>query len=282
MTPQEKIEALMKAEQSRFSGSLGLAFQEADGPFGYRQEADREYSTASVIKLFILAALLRRCERGQSSLEDRLSTRNPEGVSGTGVLKALIHPETLSAGNMAVLMIIQSDNVATNALIDYLGLDGIARELREMGLVKTVLNRRLTANAGRDSVPLGISTPAETAGFLYDVVKGKCFGPEHTRFFLNTLGKQQHLDLFVRHMPLTAYTGKDEAGSVKAACKTGAVLGVRNDAGYLFYGGKTYIYAAYTKECKDLAFCVDNEAALFLARTGRIFFEHAMMYCSTN
>ena len=77
---------------------------------------DEEYETASTIKTFILGALFQEIENGSRSLSDMLTYKKEHYIDGSGVLKSLEIGTSLSVKNTATLMIIVSDNIATNMI----------------------------------------------------------------------------------------------------------------------------------------------------------------------
>ena len=87
--------------------------------------ADEEFETASTIKAFILAALYLQAQRGKADLAEEITYEQSQFVDGSGMLRALGVGAKLKVKDTATMMIICSDNIATNMIIDYLGLDTI-------------------------------------------------------------------------------------------------------------------------------------------------------------
>ena len=83
--------------------------------------ADEEFETASTIKAYILAALYLQASRGKASLEEKITYKPEHFVDGSGMLRALGVGASLKVKDAATMMIICSDNIATNMVIDYLG-----------------------------------------------------------------------------------------------------------------------------------------------------------------
>ena len=97
---------------------------------------------ASTIKVPILVAVLRRVARGELRAGDsiRLATTR---VGGSGPLAALASVTQLQVGELLELMITLSDNDATNALLDLVGLSVVDRLCPELGMARTCVRRRL-------------------------------------------------------------------------------------------------------------------------------------------
>ena len=87
--------------------------------------ADDEFESASTIKIYILGCLYAQAEAGKASLDAELTYEARHFVDGSGLIRSLGEGARLRARDVATLMIVVSDNIATNMLIDYLGLDTI-------------------------------------------------------------------------------------------------------------------------------------------------------------
>ena len=130
--------------------------------------ADEEFETASTIKAYILAALYLQASRGKASLEEKITYKPEHFVDGSGMLRALGVGASLKVKDAATMMIICSDNIATNMVIDYLGLDTINACIREMGFAHTVLHNPLHFDIYDD---LGTTTPRDYASLFAQVAK---------------------------------------------------------------------------------------------------------------
>ena len=120
------LEKRIAAELYSYHGQMSVV---VDDLRGRRVEigADETFETASTIKAYILAALYLEAERGRARLDDVVAYRPEHFVDGSGMLRALGVGAQLKVKDAATMMIICSDNIATNMVIDYLGLDAINR-----------------------------------------------------------------------------------------------------------------------------------------------------------
>lgn len=249
---------------SKFDGRVGLCFEELDGTVYEAIDTGSIYPTASVIKIFVLGALLEQCRKGNCSMEDLISVDNVDHVGGTGVLKEFKSDTQIKVYDMAMLMIIVSDNVATNHLVDYLGgVWNINAFIRSCGLEKTVMNRKISADPRvTRSVLLGVTTPAETIDYLRRIYTGELLGKKEKEIFLDIMGRQQLNNSFVRKL-----TG------IKAAHKTGSFEGAKNDVGYLFADDKVYLFSAFTDGSREWDTGCDSEGYVLLGKLGRYCFD---------
>lgn len=250
-----------------FQGKAGLVVTDISGKRLEEYNPNEVFGTASVIKIFLLAALLAECDAGKKNLNDILHVENRGNVGGTGILKEMKTDFLLSVYDMAVLMIIISDNVATNLLVDYLGgVENVNTFLMKTGLTRTKMNRKVSAEPTVTSkVLLGETTPAETADFLRRIYNKEILSDSGTKIFLDICGRQQIKNAFVRDIT-----------SVRAAHKTGMFEKARNDVGFLLpENGKAIIFAAFT-ESEALEEGVDAKGYMLLGKIGKMVYEQ---YC---
>jgi beta-lactamase class A len=132
-----RLSALREAaarEARRFDGKLGIYVMRLglDGCVGVH--ADEPFPLASVFKLGVLVELFRRVDAGEIQLDQRRTVR-PEDMSPGGVilefLEAGIRP---TVRDLAELMIIVSDNTATDLLFKKVGLRSVNPTMRSLGL----------------------------------------------------------------------------------------------------------------------------------------------------
>ena len=163
MTLEKRIDAELYSYQGRMSVFV-------DDLQGHTVErgADEEFETASVIKAFLLAALYLQAERGKADLSAEIEYEASQFVDGSGMLRALGVGARLKVKDTATMMIICSDNIATNMLIDYLGLDTINACIRELGFAHTVLHNALHFDRYRQ---LGTTTPRDYASLLAQMAR---------------------------------------------------------------------------------------------------------------
>jgi hypothetical protein len=98
-------------------------------------DADRLVDTMSVIKVPLLVTLFRAAEAGQADLDRRITLEDHHKRFGTGVLRTLDDGLVLTLRDAAMLMIIQSDNTATDLCFEAVGgPEAVTRTMRDLGL----------------------------------------------------------------------------------------------------------------------------------------------------
>ena len=228
-----------QVRQKLASRLAGIA-EQVDGIVGYTvidlTSGDRidvleqaAFPTASTIKLAILYELFRQVDAGTVKLSDTKVLDRKSAVDG-GVLKDMGTP-VLSLRDYAILMIMLSDNTATNVLIDTIGMDAVNRAVQQLGLRNTVLRRHMidldAARRGDENV----STPSDLAALLVALHKGEGLRPS-SRDELLAILKKPKVSALLRGLP----------AGVDAASKPGDLEGVRADTAIVYAKNRPYVF----------------------------------------
>lgn len=229
------LAARVRARVADFPGVAGVCVQDLIGPGGLAVNGDEQFPTASTIKIHILAQLFLRAERGELDLSAPVAFPGPALVPGSGVLNYLDDPLTLSRRDVAGLMIIASDNTATNLCIDWAGLDETNALIRQMGLTRTILQRKMYDLGGAAAGRENLATPAELAQMLALLHAGQPTPTVAARV----------LELLKR--PVHGFLDRAVPPGVAVANKPGWVTGAICDAGIVFLPRRPYAVALMTK-----------------------------------
>jgi len=224
----------------------------------------------------VIVELYRRVEAGILSLEDKIVLREGDKVPGSGILKELSEGLELSVRDLTELMMILSDNTATDLVTEMVGLDNVNETLRRLGLKKTrvVADCRdiLSDFSSGGSWSLGtednnVTTPNEMLRLFEMIVYGEVAGRESCDAILRTMSRCQ-----TGEYRLVKYLPRDK---VHLAHKTGGLTGrgrsVRNDVGVvtLHDSGERYIISCFTNEALDA-----YRAEEFLAKVSEKVYEY--------
>lgn len=198
----------------------------------WQRGADTPVNAASVIKLAVMIEAFRAQAAGELSLSERHALADAERMPSCGTLKAMHAGIELTLLDLLKLMIIVSDNTATNILIDRLGMDSVNRTLRALGCTQTVLRRRLfDADAARRGLQNTI-TAAEIGRLLEGLHAGTVVSPEASRQMLEILLDQRlngKLPFFLH------------GAGIRIAHKTGEDDGITHDVGIVYGGAPTVV-----------------------------------------
>lgn len=260
----------------RASGTIGVSIRGIGNNFAYAYQEDLRLSTASTMKLMVLGALLEKCQKGEEQLGRFIEYREEERIGGSGILLDLTPGLRLSVRDAAVLMIVLSDNTATNMCIDLCGgVDAVNRHIERLGVRNCSINRKLGEESDDPSKRELSNTSARGfVDYLVAVRTGKALDEAYTKEFFDILRLQRYKDMFGRYLPLEDYFEEEEEGQLVLHNKTGFMLGVRTDAGILVLpDGREYAYAFMVNEAADPSYAVTNESAVFIAEAGKAFYE---------
>ncbi|HKP75524.1 MAG TPA: serine hydrolase [Longimicrobiaceae bacterium] len=231
---------------------------------------DETFPTASLIKVAVLVTLLDEVNKGTIRLDERISLLARDRVGGSGVLQYMQSGLQPTVGDAAALMIVLSDNTATNILLDHLNVKTVWDKMEALGLPHTKIHSktflRSTSIAVDSSVKygLGVTTPNETARLFELLYRGRAVSPAQDSAAIAMLRNNQDGTKLARWLP----------DSVSVAHKTGEVDRSRNDCGIVYGPQAPVIVCAMTRENQDTSYAVDNPANLLLARIGLAVFRH--------
>jgi len=252
--------------------------------------ADRPFALASVMKLPLMVHLLRRVDRGELDLDHRVPLREADRVAGSGVLHLLDPGLAPTVRDLVRLMMIVSDNMATDALIASTELTAVEAEMRGLGYPSVRLPHgiarmlasmtTLGLDAGYAEVaaqfrlpereippdPDGSSpergdraAPADLAALLADLHAGRLLAPTTTALALEILGACQTNSRIPADLPR----------GIRVAHKTGSLNERANDAGIVHGPAGPFVLVLMNEGEPD-----ERRASLTLARAARWVFDH--------
>ncbi len=125
-------------------GEVGLAVKNLKTGESYEYKADRPMPTASLIKLPVMITTYDAVEKGKLSLDDMIELKKEDQVQGSGMLTAHFSPGTkISLRDAIHLMIVYSDNTATNLVLDKLGMPTTNEYMGKFGCPETRINSKV-------------------------------------------------------------------------------------------------------------------------------------------
>jgi beta-lactamase class A len=152
-----KLAAAIHEIEAGLDGVLGIALKDLSTGKTFLLNEREVFPQASSIKIAVLYEVFKQAEEGRLELDELVALEESRKVEGSGVLFHLGRPSlSLSIRDLAVLMIVLSDNTATNLLIDKVGLEAVNKRMDALGLPKTRLRRKMmdlkAAAEGRENV----------------------------------------------------------------------------------------------------------------------------------
>lgn len=240
-------------------GLLGLAIKDLSTGQTIFINENEIFPQASSIKIAILMEVLKQAEEGRLRLDDFIDLKSESKVGGGPILFYLGNPSLrISVHDLCVLMVVLSDNTATNLLIDLVGMEAVNRRLQSLGLNQTRLRRKMmdlkAAEEGREN----ISTPREMLSLLEKIWQGKVLGAEQRQLFFDFLS-----------LPKESPLQQAVPEGVTVADKPGELEAVRCDSGLVFLRKRPYIICVMTTY---LGPAEDGNAVI--RKVGRLVYNH--------
>ena len=268
---QTKIEAL--AAQHR--GKLTLYAVNLRSGTSVAINADTPVPTASVIKLPILVEAMEQVKAGKHKLSDKLTLRKEDIVQGSGILQFFDTPLSITLKDALTFMIVESDNTATNLVIDQIGIKNVNDRVASMGLKDTYLYKKVFKPAVGPMPPdqkkfgLGKTTAKEMGEVMESIVRCDIKGPALCDAMLYMLRNQQYRNL----VPHYIETSDTSEGLSLIANKTGSLDEVRNDVAAVYSKNGPIIISAFTYDNQDKSWNNDNGAEMLVARIAQLIME---------
>ncbi len=268
LTLEKRIEAELKS----YDGKMSIYADDLKGNV-IKIGIDEKFETASTIKTYILACLFDKVKKGEVSLDDMITYKQEHFVDGSGVVRSLDPGLALRAKDVATLMIIVSDNAATNMMIDFLGLEDINACIQKLGCKDTVLHNPINFEKYDK---LGTSTVADYASIFIRLLKGELIGPEEDAQMLEIFKKQHYNSTITKQFPVALFDDEDcgaEAGAFWVASKSGSMNACRNDGGIVHTPYGDYVIVMFNKEFSDAMYYPEHPATVFGSKVSKLLFD---------
>lgn len=237
-----------------------------DSGASYELGADDRVRTASTIKLAVMVECFAEVAAGKLHWSDQLILSKENRVSGSGVLSEFSDGVHLPLTDVMHLMIVVSDNTATNLILDKVPADAVNARMDSLGLKQTRILRKVLGSGspggfskyGRlpeyQKFGLGVSSPRDMVTLLEKLERGQVVSPEASRDMLAVLKRQQYHDGIARSFP-----------NISVANKTGALDHLRSDVGILYTKRGRIAVAITCEDIPEVNYNVDNQGLLLIS-----------------
>jgi beta-lactamase class A len=207
-----------------------LAVAAVDVTSGRRHERDARVPlpAASTIKVLISAALWSEVCAGRIDPEQRVRVGSAPVPGGGGLLESM-HPDTaLTLAELDLLMLAISDNAATNAVIDVVGMDAVNDLAAALGLEHTRLRRRMMDVAAAERGDDNTTSAADMTALLCALARADGVPAHASRRVLAAMAQSHHTDIVPRYLPAASFR--------VVASKQGELESVRHDVALIDEG----------------------------------------------
>ncbi len=232
------LQANLETYLNNVSGTVCLSFYDLTTGEHFSIRGDRAVHSASTIKLLIMAELMERVRIGTLSLEQKITITPEMKTGGDGILKELEPGHSFTIKEIMTLMIIVSDNQATNILIDLLGMDAINARGKALGLQNTVLGRKMMDSEARKQGKDNYISANDMAAILQAIYEETLIDAPSSKIMLNILLRQQQNGRLQLYLP----------EELPMAHKCGVLDFLENDGGIVYAEEHPYILVVLTSE----------------------------------
>jgi beta-lactamase class A len=260
-----------------FDGVFGVSVKNLGTGEKAELNGDNLFPTASTFKIPVIVEFFRQLEAGVLSLEDKYVLTERDKVPGSGILKELSEGMEVTYRDLLSLMMIVSDNTATDVMLSKVGFDNINSMLDKFGLRKTrvvkycrdilfdlidlnhIQSDERTIDLFREvaqgaeykgSWSLGVrdndvTTPKEMTQLLELIFVGQAASRSSCDSILEIMEKCQTGQYRIpKYLP---------SSKIKMLRKTGSLPGIRNDVGIIKLSSEEhYVLSCFSMGASDV------------------------------
>ena len=268
---EETLESVLKPLVDAHKGKVAIAVKHLDTGVSYNLNAAEPMPTASLIKLAVMIEAYFQANDHKIDLAKTITLKKADKVPGSGILTYHFSDGTTFPLVDAVhLMIIYSDNTATNLVLDQIGLAATAKRMESLGMPATKIHskvyRRDTSIFPDRSKQFGLgsTTAADMIILCEKIYKKELVSKDACEAMLDHLKACDDKDKFPRFLP----------PGTKVAFKTGSVDEIRTAAGILYTPAGPIALCVLTKDNEDKRYAPDNAGNRLCAQVARAVYDY--------
>jgi beta-lactamase class A len=268
---EKDLEARVAPLAAAHKGTVAVAVKNLKTGEEFALRADEVLPTASLIKLPVMVEAYWQAAEGTVKLDTTLTLRKGDKVQGSGILTPHFSDgATFPLRDAVRLMIVYSDNTATNIVLDRIGLASTNARMAKLGLPETRINAkvfradtRIDQERGK-KYGLGSTTAREMVKLLELIEAGKVVSPETCREMLGHLRACDDKEKMTRFLP----------PGTMVAHKTGSVNASKTDAGIIYTKAGPVALCVLTHDNEDQRWAADNAAHVLIGNIAKEVCDH--------
>src|SRR5262245_37591504 len=261
------LDSRVRAEVAPFKGKVFLYAKNLDTGETYSFNADERVRTASTIKIAVMIEAFARVNEGKAKWTDEVVLTKDKKVSGSGILSELSDNLHLTLRDAVNLMMILSDNTATNLVLDVLTTDAVNARMESLGFKQIKINRKV--GSGGDSVAgkdpenkkygLGFATPHEMVLVMEKLDRGEIISPTASKEMIDLMKEEQARFAIGRLQ-----------WDLPIASKYGALDRLRSAIGIIYSKKGKIAMAISCDDMPEIMWSVDNPAYLLMSKLSEV------------
>ena len=267
---QTTLDDQVKPIVASFKGKVSLFAKNLDTGETYGLNPDERVRTASTIKIAVMIEAFARVAEGKAKWTDEVILTKEKKVSGSGILTELSDGLKLTLRDAVNLMMIISDNTATNLVLDVLTTDAVNARMESLGFKQIKIMRKVgsggESTAGKDpenkKYGLGMATPREMVLVMEKLDRGEIVSPAVSKEMIELMKREQ-----------ARYAIGRSLWDVDMASKYGALDRLRSAVGILYTKKGRIAMAISCDDMPEIMWSVDNPAYLLMSRLSEVLVE---------
>ena len=264
------LDARVRAEIAPFKGKVSLFAKNLDSGETYSFNGDERVRTASTIKVAVMIEAFARVAEGRAKWTDELVLTKSARYGGSGVLPEVADGLRLTLRDCVNLMMVVSDNTATNMVLDYLTTDAVNSRMNSLGFKDTRIMRRIggggESKEGKEPdnkrFGLGATTPHEMVQILEKLDAGEIVNKAASKEMIDLMKREQVRFAIGRTIP-----------DVPMATKYGALDALRSCVAIVYSKHGKIAMAITVDNMPEVNWSVDNPGYLLMSRLSLILID---------
>jgi beta-lactamase class A len=259
----KSLDANIRAEIERFKGKVFLHAKNLDTGKTYSYHGDERVRTASTIKIAVMIEAFARVAEARAKWTDELVLSKAARYGGSGVLPELSDGLRLTLRDCVNLMMLVSDNTATNMVLDYLTTDAVNDRMNSLGFTATRIMRRVGGGgeskdgkeAENKKFGLGATSPLEMVQIMEKLERGEIVSQAASKEMIDLMKREQVRYAIGRNLT-----------DVSMASKYGALDRLRSCVAIVYSKSGRVAIAITVDEMPEIIWSVDNPGYLLMSR----------------
>ncbi len=238
---RERVQKVLEGARQEiedYNGVAGLYVWDLEEDSGYGIRPDEQFFAASTIKIPIMVAVYRKVDEGELEFSQEVEIQEEDWAAGAGWLQWEKAGTRQTVGDLLLLMMTQSDNVAANALVRTVGgADHVNEVARSMGAEDTLLYQKVSSERGVVPALDNRSTPRDMATMMQQIAEGKAASEKSCGYMIDLMHENK----------LDWWLDEGLPPGVDAANKAGWLYRVYDEVGIVEDDGRRYVIAILSK-----------------------------------
>jgi beta-lactamase class A len=264
---EKKLDDQVKSLVSSFKGNVSLYAKNLDTGETYTLNGDNRVRTASTIKIAVMIEAFARVNEGKAKWTDEIVLTKEKKVSGSGILFELSDNLHLTLRDAVNLMMMLSDNTATNLVLDVLTTDAVNARMESLGFKNIKINRKVMSGgesqAGKDpenkKYGLGFATPHEMVLVMEKLERGEIISAAVSKEMIELMKREQGRYAIGRSL-----------WDLPMASKYGALDRLRSSIAIVYSKKGKIAMAISCDDMPEIMWSVDNPAYVLMSQLSEV------------